>query len=88
MKQLRSIGVGSVFRVSLVLGAVAGLLAGFVLMIVDFTDPNHGYVEGIATFLLAPVIYGLLGALVNAFMAWVYNIVAARMGGIDVSFDE
>ncbi len=88
MKQIRSISVPSVFRVSLVLGAVAGLLAGLVLMVIDFTDPAHGYVEGIITFLLAPVLYGLLGAAVNALMAWVYNLVAARIGGIEISLED
>jgi len=86
MKKLNSIGVGSVCRVSLVLGAVAGVLVGFVLMIMDFTDRR--FVEGIITFVLAPVLYGVLGALVNALMAWIYNRVAARLGGIEIEIED
>ena len=86
MKKLSSIGVASVFRLSLVLGAVAGILVGVVLMIVDFTDSR--FTEGIATLILAPILYGVLGALVNAFMAWIYNHAAARLGGIEINFED
>ena len=85
MKKLKSIEVGSVFRVSLVLGAVAGVLVGVVLLIVDLIDRR--FLEGIVTLVLAPILYGLMGALVNAFMAKVYNLVAARLGGIEIDFE-
>lgn len=86
MKKLKVIGVGSVFRLSLVLGAVAGLLVGFVLMIMDLID--HRFLEGVVTLFLAPILYGGLGALVNALMAWIYNIVAERLGGIEITLED
>ena len=86
MKKLSSIGVLSIFRLSLVLGAAAGILVGFVLMIIDFTDGR--YLEGFVTLALAPILYGVLGALVNALMAWLYNQAAARLGGIEVEFED
>ncbi len=86
MKKLSSIGVASVFRLSLVLGAAAGLLVGLILMIVDFTDKR--FMEGVITLVLAPILYGVMGALVNALMAWVYNHVAARLGGIEITLED
>jgi hypothetical protein len=86
VKKLSSIGVGSVFRLSLVLGAAAGILVGFILMIMDFIDRR--FLEGFVTLILAPVLYGVLGAMVNALMAWIYNHVAARLGGIEVEFED
>ena len=86
MKKLSSIGIASVFRMSLVLGAAAGILVGFVLMIVDFTDRR--FLEGVVTLVLAPVLYGVLGGLVNALMAWIYNLVAARLGGIEITLED
>jgi len=85
VKKLKSIGVSSVFRVSLVLGAVAGVLVGVVLLIVDMIDRR--FLEGVVTLLLAPILYGLMGALVNAFMAKVYNLVAERLGGIEINLE-
>lgn len=85
MKQIKSIGVGSVFRLSLVLGAIAGILVGIVLMIMDMIDRR--FLEGIVTLVLAPILYGLIGALVNAFMAWAYNMAATHLGGIEIELD-
>ena len=85
MKKLKSIGVGSVFRVSLVLGAVAGALVGVVLFVADIID--HRALEGVVTLFLAPILYGVIGALVNAFMAKVYNVVAERLGGIELDLE-
>ena len=86
MKKLKAIGVGSVFRVSLVLGAVAGALVGVVLMIADLID-HRTMLEAIVTLFLAPILYGVIGALVNAFMAYIYNMVAERLGGIEIDLE-
>jgi hypothetical protein len=86
VKKLRAIGVGSVFRMSVVIGAAAGLLVGFILMVVDFIDKR--FLEGVVTLVLAPILYGLLGAIVNALMAWVYNLAASRLGGVELYLED
>ncbi len=86
MKKLKSIQVGSVFRVSAILGSVAGILVGTILMIVDFLDKR--FLDGVAAFVLAPILYGLIGALVNAFMAWAYNLVAGKWGGVEIELED
>ncbi|OGR90900.1 MAG: hypothetical protein A2992_01550 [Elusimicrobia bacterium RIFCSPLOWO2_01_FULL_59_12] len=85
MKKIKSLEVKSVFRVSLILGAVAGALVGVIIMIADFVDRR--FLEGIVTLFLAPILYGVVGALVNAFMAKIYNLVAGRVGGIEIELD-
>ena len=86
MKRLSSIGVSSVFKMSLVLGPAAGFLVGFIGMVVSFTRGD--YMEGVVTLVLAPILYGVVGALINAFMAWIYNVAAARLGGIEISLED
>ena len=86
MKRLSSLGVSSVFKMSLVLGASAGLIAGLILMIADFLDKR--FLEGVVTLVLAPILYGVIGAVANAVMAWLYNVVADRLGGIEVHFED
>jgi len=85
VKKIKSLEVKSVFRVSLILGAVAGALVGVIIMIADFVDRR--FLEGIVTLFLAPILYGVVGALVNAFMAKIYNLVAGRVGGIEIELD-
>lgn len=79
-------------------GKVVGLLyAVFTLLFVPFsllfigvgifgvangkTEAAGAIVMGVF-FLFAPVIYGGLGFLFGALMAWIYNLVAGKVGGI------
>jgi hypothetical protein len=86
VKKLKGIGVGSVFRMSLVLGAVAGFLVGLVYMIMAMIDGR--VLEGVVYLIAGPILYGVLGALVNALMAWVYNLVAERLGGVEIFLED
>jgi len=70
----------------LVLGAVVGTVIGFILMIRAFIDKS--YLEGVVILVLAPILYGVTGAALNALMAWLYNLVAARLGGIEISLED
>ncbi len=86
MKRLTQIGVGSVFKMSAALGAVAGLIVGVILLVVDIIDKR--FLEGVVTFVLAPLLYGIIGAAVNALMAWIYNAVASRFGGVELHLED
>ncbi len=35
-------------------------------------------------FIVAPIFYGIAGFLMVALMCWLYNVVAARIGGIEI----
>lgn len=85
MKKIKSLDVKSVFRVSLILGAVAGIVVGIIIMIADFMQGR--VMEGVVTLFLAPILYGVIGAIVNAFMAKIYNLVSDRVGGIEVELE-
>ena len=86
MKTVSSVGVKSVFKIFLVLGACAGVLTGLLLMIKSIHDGQTG--EGVLIFVLAPILYGLIGGVANAVMAWLYNKVAERLGGVEIHFED
>jgi hypothetical protein len=54
-------------------------------MIGSFSDKRFG--EGFFFLIAAPILYALLGAVVNAIMAWIYNKVAERLGGIELDIE-
>ena len=85
MKQLKHIGVWSTFRMSLFLGAVAGLIYGCILMYGSFSQGR--YSEGLFFLVGSTIVYALIGAVVNVIMVWVYNKVAERLGGIEVDIE-
>lgn len=48
-----------------------------------------GLVVGlIVTLCFFPIMYGVLGAIFGAIMAAVYNLVAGRLGGLELQFGE
>ena len=89
MYSLRSVDVMSCAKI---MGAVYGslgliflpfvLLGGFGSLLFG---QKSGVLSGILMLFFAiclPVIYGLMGFLMGAFSAWVYNFVARRIGGL------
>ena len=84
MTVVKAIGVLSVAKISGVIGVLVGLVFGIPFgLIVYFTDPVSGAV-GLVLVAGLPLLYGLLGFLGGALYAWLYNIVARWVGGIEV----
>lgn len=87
MRQIRRFGVFQTAKMIGVLYALMGLL--FVpIFIVATMFGADGSPFGIAFTLLVPVIYGILGFIMTAIGAAIYNVVAGLVGGIEVEFAE
>ncbi len=81
-KQITSISLVQTAKVAAVLYFVIGLVAAcFMLLAALFTSGNR--VGGLFAAVLAPFIYALVGFVVVFVMAWIYNQVARRVGGIE-----
>ena len=90
MYSLRSVDVMSCAKM---MGAIYGglvlivapffLLGGIGSLIFGHGSPSAGI--GMLFFaILAPILYGAIGFVVGALMAWVYNLVAQWIGGIEL----
>jgi len=86
VKKISRVNVVSVLKISAALGAVAGLLVGAILLVVNLIDKR--FLEGAVSLVMAPLLYALIGAGVNALMAWIYNLAAGKLGGIEVQLDD
>ncbi len=42
----------------------------------------------IAMVIFGPIIYGIIVFIFGLLIAWVYNLIAARIGGIELEFEE
>ena len=93
MYTLRSVGILSCAKI---MGAVYGslglifvpifLLVGFgSLMFGKSTDSMSGFAM-LALSLLLPILYGVMGFVMGAFSAWLYNVFARWLGGIQMDF--
>jgi uncharacterized BrkB/YihY/UPF0761 family membrane protein len=94
--EVKRLNIWSVAKVSFVLGAVFGFLAGLILwmfagMLSQLPLYDYGVEEGtgglggfgaMLPFLLA-IFYGVAAMLFNAMMAGIYNLLARMVGGIE-----
>lgn len=92
--RLRRISARSVFLVALVLYGAVGLVVGIALAVVGTVElppeAQPSFLEGLGlwTLLLFPLAYGVLGGILAAVAAVLYNAAAALVGGIRVEIPE
>ncbi|MGH9676074.1 MAG: hypothetical protein ACRD36_03145 [Candidatus Acidiferrum sp.] len=70
-------GIALVFVPIFLVMAVAGAFAAE-------KDAALGAAAIVVLALFMPIIYGVVGFLGGAFMAWLYNLVAKKFGGIEI----
>jgi hypothetical protein len=90
---LRRIAPLSTAKVAGVLFALLGVLIGlFGALFGSFFDASAGEgfggSFGIAAVFIFPVMYGLLGLIGGLISAFLYNVVAGWVGGIEVELEE
>ncbi len=81
----------SLFQTAKVIGAVyfVGACVGAVLFfLMSLVSPANRPPYGLVFIVLAPFIYALLGFVFTFILAWVYNLVAKVVGGIEFTTTE
>ncbi len=103
MQTIRSISIGSAFKVGAVISillfaVIGGLILLLQLLVGGMIGMGAGGREGagvfgamagfgIIAYLFGIVIYGIVGGISSALTALIYNIVAGMVGGLQVSLD-
>jgi len=82
MHEIKAIGV---LQTAKVIGSLYLVVAASVGFIVGVAMLFRGH-AGRALFVIfvVPILYGVGSFLVTAVMCWVYNLVAARLGGVEL----
>ena len=90
---IKRIGPMSIARLSGMLYAVLGLVLGAIISLIalagGFASDSEGAAQfggfiGVAAVLVLPICYGLLGFVATLIAAWLYNVAAGVVGGIEV----
>ncbi len=92
--QIKRVGGKSLAKVFgfmyLILGFVFGLFV-FVVSLVEPASETYTAFESFAFGIGAPVVlavfYGVLGYVMGFVTAWVYNVVAQKVGGIEIEME-
>ena len=90
---IRRIGPMSCARISGTLYAVTGLILGAIFSLVSMAggfsaesseEAGFAAVFGVAAIMILPLLYGGLGFVGTLIAAWLYNILAGVVGGIEL----
>jgi hypothetical protein len=94
MQRIKSVGVLSCAKMLGVLYGCMGLLFIPIALVGGLasiaSQQTNSAISGAALLafgLLAPFLYGGMGFVSGAIGAWIYNLIAKRLGGIEVQLD-
>jgi len=93
--KLKKVGVMSAAKILGILYAVIGLIAGAFMTIFALTgvfgagEPTGGMVFfGAGAIIVMPILYGIMGFVGGIIGAWIYNMVAKSMGGLEIELEK
>lgn len=98
MATVKHIGPGSAFKVGLVTYAIIGLILGICMALFSMVAGSLsslagaqvagaralGFGFGVGAIVVFPILYGIIGGIVAALAAVIYNLVAGWVGGVEV----
>jgi hypothetical protein len=88
MTEIKKIGVLSAAKVYAAMGAVGGLFVGAFMTLLGATAKGSagGLLAGIGVLaiIILPVIYAILCFVLGAVGAFLYNVIAQTIGGVEV----
>ena len=92
IQRLRRVGVGQMAQVLGALYFFLGLIFAVVFWLIASVVPQEAMGEDAALFgtgflMAMPLLYGLIGVVFGALIAWLYNTVAGWTGGLEFDFE-
>lgn len=85
MKEITAIDVLSAAKIQALIMLVIGFIMGIFTLIVSLIQVSVGFWDILATIILVPIIYGIIGFIGGALGAWLYNKFSNKIGGIKIS---
>lgn len=94
MIKIKRIGVLSLGKVFGILYALMGLIIGAIITLVSLfaavafsrytTAGIGGMFFGIGSVIILPILYGIMGCIAGMITAFLYNLIASWVGGVEV----
>ena len=100
--QIKTVGVLSAAKMYGVLGLIMGLILGIIYFFIALlgslmmsgggrTSPGtggSGFVYGLISLIASPILSGIGGFIGGAIIAFIYNIVAGMIGGVEIEVEN
>jgi hypothetical protein len=98
MKVLKRVGVLSCGKIAGVLYALIGLIAGAFMALFSLVGAGlaassgsgdaWGALFGVGAVIILPILYGVLGFIGGLITAFLYNLIAGWIGGIEIELQD
>lgn len=94
MAVLKRIGVTSLAKIYGAAGVIVGLVLGVIIAAVGTAlgavkgAVGFGAAFGVLAIIILPIVYGVVMFVLGAVSAFLYNIIAERIGGVELEFDQ
>ncbi|HET7619673.1 MAG TPA: hypothetical protein VFK20_14295 [Vicinamibacterales bacterium] len=98
---VRHVGVWSVARIAAALYGGLGLIAGVIFALIATAGMGFAAAQGnqdvpawfgaffgVGAIVFLPICYAVIGLLIGAIMAGLYNLFAGMVGGAEIDFDR
>lgn len=90
-RKVKRIGV---FQTSLIAAIIYFFLALIIMIpmmlimgVVGGLSDVPGFAFGGGLMILMPIMYAVIGFIMTAFMCWLYNVIANRIGGVEIEVE-
>jgi hypothetical protein len=95
MATVRGVGLGSAFKVGLVVYGLLGVMAGALCSAIAFAGiriaghPQMPFAPwgGLLALIVCPLLYGMIGGIALLFSAFLYNLASGWVGGLEVDLE-
>jgi ABC-type sugar transport system permease subunit len=90
-KRVKKIGILQTSLISAIIFFFLSLILVVPIMLImgiagGFSD-NMGFAFGGLLLMFMPIMYAIMGFLMTAFWCWLYNVIAKKIGGIEIEFE-
>ena len=76
--KINRIGILSLGKISGILYFILGLIADIAFLLI----PGFGF--SLIFVIIFPILYGIMGLVIGVVMAFLYNLIAERFGGLEI----
>ncbi|MBD3163890.1 hypothetical protein GF323_01710 [Candidatus Woesearchaeota archaeon] len=93
MSKINSIGVFSAAKIFGLLYVIFGFVFGAIVSLLNlFGSPPAmqfagNIIFGLGAILFFPIVYGILGFIFGGILAWLYNVISALAGGLEIDIE-
>jgi len=90
-KRVKKIGILQTSLISAIIFFFLSLILVVPIMLImgiagGFSD-NMGFAFGGLLLMFMPIMYAIMGFLMTALWCWLYNVIAKKIGGIEIEFE-